>query len=72
MAVHLGCHPHRPLPLHPLWQWILSSATFNFPYPIALTLLHMLFSTVLCFLAVRVFKVHYCPSCAQGQRTDVD
>lgn len=38
-------------------KWILSSPTFNFPYPVALTLLHMLFSSVLCFLVIRVFKI---------------
>ncbi|KAH7387137.1 hypothetical protein KP509_16G007300 [Ceratopteris richardii] len=29
----------------------------NFPYPVALTLLHMIFSTVLSFIIVKVFKV---------------
>lgn len=37
-------------------KWVLSS-NFNFPYPVALTLLHMVFSSVLCFLVVNVFKV---------------
>lgn len=39
------------------WQWVLSDSKFNFPYPVGLTLLHMVFSTVLCFLVVRVFEV---------------
>ncbi|URE31491.1 UAA transporter family [Musa troglodytarum] len=38
-------------------QWVLSSKQINFPYPVALTLLHMLFSSVLCFLLTKVFKV---------------
>eukprot|EP00850_Spirogloea_muscicola_P010232 SM000059S18709 [mRNA] locus=s59:557798:561414:- [translate_table: standard] len=38
-------------------KWILSEKEYNFPYPVALTLLHMIFSTVLCFLVVRVFKL---------------
>eukprot|EP00250_Pteridium_aquilinum_P013674 c21497_g1_i2 orf=231-1205(+) len=38
-------------------KWVLSSKTMNFPYPVALTLLHMVFSSVLCFFVVRVLKV---------------
>lgn len=37
-------------------KWVLSDSKFNFPYPVGLTLLHMVFSTVLCFLVVRVFE----------------
>ncbi|KAH7654315.1 Glucose-6-phosphate/phosphate and phosphoenolpyruvate/phosphate antiporter domain-containing protein [Dioscorea alata] len=38
-------------------KWVLSSKDFNFPYPLGLTLLHMLFSSVLCFLLTKVFKI---------------
>ncbi|KAJ8459678.1 hypothetical protein OPV22_032604 [Ensete ventricosum] len=38
-------------------KWVLSSKQINFPYPVALTLLHMLFSSVLCFLLTKVFKI---------------
>lgn len=38
-------------------QWVLSSKEINFPYPVALTLLHMLFSSVVCFILTKVFKV---------------
>lgn len=38
-------------------KWVLSSKYMNFPYPVALTLLHMVFSTVLCFFVVKVLKV---------------
>ncbi|WCJ32381.1 Nucleotide/sugar transporter family protein [Euphorbia peplus] len=38
-------------------KWVLSSKEINFPYPLALTLLHMIFSSVLCFILTRVFKV---------------
>ncbi|ANM59217.1 nodulin MtN21 /EamA-like transporter family protein [Arabidopsis thaliana] len=38
-------------------QWVLSSKEINFPYPLGLTLLHMTFSSVLCFLLTKVFKV---------------
>lgn len=37
-------------------KWVLSDSKFNFPYPVGLTLLHMVFSTLLCFLVVRVFE----------------
>ncbi|GAQ90366.1 Nucleotide/sugar transporter family [Klebsormidium nitens] len=37
-------------------KFILSKDYYNFPYPIGLTMLHMAFSSVLCFLVVRVFK----------------
>ncbi|GAA0174954.1 cysteine protease [Lithospermum erythrorhizon] len=35
-------------------KWVLSS---NFPYPLGLTLLHMIFSSILCFFLTKVFKV---------------
>ncbi|TQD69451.1 hypothetical protein C1H46_045016 [Malus baccata] len=38
-------------------KWVLSSKEINFPYPLGLTLLHMVFSSVLCFLLTKVFKV---------------
>ncbi|XP_042402373.1 probable sugar phosphate/phosphate translocator At1g53660 [Zingiber officinale] len=38
-------------------KWVLSSSEINFPYPVALTFLHMLFSSVLCFLLAQVFKI---------------
>eukprot|EP00271_Cylindrocystis_brebissonii_P018915 TRINITY_DN5523_c0_g2_i1.p1 TRINITY_DN5523_c0_g2~~TRINITY_DN5523_c0_g2_i1.p1 ORF type:complete len:387 (+),score=69.59 TRINITY_DN5523_c0_g2_i1:425-1585(+) len=38
-------------------KWILSSPVFNFPFPVTLTLLHMVFSSVLCFILFRVLKV---------------
>ncbi|EPS69546.1 hypothetical protein M569_05219, partial [Genlisea aurea] len=38
-------------------KWILSSKEINFPFPLALTLLHMLFSSVLCFVLTKVLKV---------------
>ncbi|KAM7266677.1 hypothetical protein ACFE04_004574 [Oxalis oulophora] len=38
-------------------QWVLSSKEINFPYPLALTLLHMVFSSVLCFAITKVFKI---------------
>ncbi|KAJ4845839.1 hypothetical protein Tsubulata_039289 [Turnera subulata] len=38
-------------------KWVLSSKEINFPYPLGLTLLHMLFSSVLCFILTRFFKV---------------
>ncbi|AEE32978.1 Sugar phosphate transporter domain [Arabidopsis suecica] len=38
-------------------KWVLSSKEINFPYPLGLTLLHMTFSSVLCFLLTKVFKV---------------
>ncbi|CAL9763640.1 unnamed protein product [Musa acuminata subsp. burmannicoides] len=38
-------------------KWVLSSKQINFPYPVALTLLHMLFSSVLCFVLTKVFKI---------------
>ncbi|KVH93192.1 hypothetical protein Ccrd_004758 [Cynara cardunculus var. scolymus] len=31
-------------------KWVLSSKEINFPFPLGLTLLHMVFSSVLCFL----------------------
>lgn len=38
-------------------KWVLSSKEINFPYPLGLTLLHMAFSSVLCFLLTKVFKI---------------
>ncbi|KAG0499468.1 hypothetical protein HPP92_003707 [Vanilla planifolia] len=38
-------------------KWVLSSKEINFPYPVALTLLHMIFSSVLCFILTKVFKI---------------
>ncbi|XP_015581082.1 probable sugar phosphate/phosphate translocator At3g14410 isoform X2 [Ricinus communis] len=38
-------------------KWVLSSKEINFPYPLGLTLLHMVFSSVLCFILTKVFKV---------------
>jgi hypothetical protein len=38
-------------------KWVLSSKEINFPYPLGLTLLHMIFSSVLCFLLTKVLKV---------------
>ncbi|RAL44355.1 unnamed protein product [Cuscuta campestris] len=38
-------------------KWVLSSKEVNFPYPLALTLLHMVFSSVACFLLTKVFKI---------------
>jgi hypothetical protein len=42
-----------------LMQWVLSSnKEINFPYPVALALLHMAFSSIACFAITKVFKVH--------------
>ncbi|XP_062090474.1 probable sugar phosphate/phosphate translocator At3g14410 [Humulus lupulus] len=38
-------------------KWVLSSKEINFPYPLGLTLLHMVFSSVLCFIVTKVFKI---------------
>ncbi|CAK9324381.1 unnamed protein product [Citrullus colocynthis] len=38
-------------------KWVLSSKEINFPYPLALTLLHMIFSSILCFILIKVFKI---------------
>lgn len=38
-------------------KWVLSSKEINFPYPLALTLLHMVFSSILCFLVTKVLKI---------------
>ncbi|KAH0455880.1 hypothetical protein IEQ34_015912 [Dendrobium chrysotoxum] len=38
-------------------KWVLSSKEINFPYPVALTLLHMTFSSVLCFILTKVLKI---------------
>lgn len=38
-------------------KWVLSSKEINFPYPLGLTLLHMVFSSVLCFVLTKVLKV---------------
>lgn len=38
-------------------KWVLSSKEINFPYPLGLTLLHMVFSSVLCLLLTKGFKI---------------
>ncbi|XP_002985975.2 probable sugar phosphate/phosphate translocator At3g14410 [Selaginella moellendorffii] len=38
-------------------KWLLSSNHFNFPFPVSLTLIHMVFSSVLCFVVIHVFKL---------------
>ncbi|KAJ0102372.1 hypothetical protein Patl1_05052 [Pistacia atlantica] len=38
-------------------KWVLSSKEINFPYPLGLTLLHMVFSSILCFVLTKVFKI---------------
>ncbi|KAF9589350.1 hypothetical protein IFM89_022830 [Coptis chinensis] len=38
-------------------KWVLPSKQINFPYPLGSTLLHMVFSSVLCFLLTKVFKI---------------
>ncbi|KAK1439709.1 hypothetical protein QVD17_05529 [Tagetes erecta] len=38
-------------------KWVLSSKEINFPYPLGLTLLHMTFSSVLCFVLTKVLKI---------------
>ncbi|XP_057795992.1 probable sugar phosphate/phosphate translocator At3g14410 isoform X1 [Salvia miltiorrhiza] len=38
-------------------KWVLSSKEMNFPYPLGLTLLHMIFSSVLCFVVTKVLKI---------------
>ncbi|EOA30970.1 hypothetical protein CARUB_v10014116mg [Capsella rubella] len=38
-------------------KWVLSSKEINFPYPLGLTLLHMIFSSVLCFILTKVLKI---------------
>ncbi|KAL3632243.1 hypothetical protein CASFOL_025227 [Castilleja foliolosa] len=38
-------------------KWVLSSKEINFPYPLGLTMLHMVFSSVLCFMLTKVFKI---------------
>ncbi|KAG2675554.1 hypothetical protein I3843_12G010800 [Carya illinoinensis] len=38
-------------------KWVLSSKEINFPYPLGLTLLHMVFSSVLCFIVTKVIKI---------------
>ncbi|CAH1450057.1 unnamed protein product [Lactuca virosa] len=38
-------------------KWVLSSKEINFPYPLGLTLLHMMFSSVLCFVLTKVLKI---------------
>jgi hypothetical protein len=53
-------HPYNLInakTLFRLMQWVLSSKEINFPYPVALTLLHMVFSSVVCFAITKVFKV---------------
>ncbi|GLJ53747.1 hypothetical protein SUGI_1146930 [Cryptomeria japonica] len=38
-------------------KWVLSSKEIGFPYPLGLTLLHMVFSSILCFIVVKVLKI---------------
>ncbi|XP_019241359.1 PREDICTED: probable sugar phosphate/phosphate translocator At3g14410 [Nicotiana attenuata] len=38
-------------------KWVLSSKDINFPYPLGLTLLHMVFSSILCFVLTKVLKI---------------
>ncbi|KAJ4980325.1 hypothetical protein NE237_031162 [Protea cynaroides] len=38
-------------------KWVLSSKQINFPYPLGLTLFHMVFSSVLCFILTKVLKI---------------
>ncbi|KAL4583587.1 hypothetical protein LXL04_008165 [Taraxacum kok-saghyz] len=38
-------------------KWVLSSKEINFPYPLGLTLLHMVFSSVHCFILTKFFKI---------------
>ncbi|KAJ8532263.1 hypothetical protein K7X08_012186 [Anisodus acutangulus] len=38
-------------------KWVLSSKEINFPYPLGLTLLHMVFSSILCFVLTKVLKI---------------
>ncbi|KAK7243987.1 hypothetical protein RIF29_38802 [Crotalaria pallida] len=38
-------------------KWVLSSKEINFPYPLGLTLLHMIFSSVVCFVLTKILKV---------------
>ncbi|OVA10322.1 Triose-phosphate transporter domain [Macleaya cordata] len=38
-------------------KWVLSSKQINFPYPLGLTLLHMVFSSVVCFILTKVLKI---------------
>ncbi|TVU43479.1 hypothetical protein EJB05_09954, partial [Eragrostis curvula] len=48
--------------------WVLSSKEINFPYPVALTLLHMVFSSVVCFAITKVFKII---KIEEGMTTDI-
>lgn len=38
-------------------KWVLSSKEIGFPYPLGLTLMHMVFSSVLCFVVIKVLKL---------------
>ncbi|KAI5083411.1 hypothetical protein GOP47_0003154 [Adiantum capillus-veneris] len=38
-------------------KWVLSTKHFNFPYPITLTMIHMVFSGAVAFILVRILKV---------------
>eukprot|EP00250_Pteridium_aquilinum_P027748 c3565_g1_i1 orf=346-1473(+) len=38
-------------------KWVLSTKHFNFPFPITLTMIHMLFSGAVAFVLVRILKV---------------
>uniref|UniRef100_A0A0E0EHK4 Sugar phosphate transporter domain-containing protein n=1 Tax=Oryza meridionalis TaxID=40149 RepID=A0A0E0EHK4_9ORYZ len=48
--------------------WVLSSKEINFPYPVALTLLHMVFSSVVCFAITKIFKI---VKIEEGMTTDI-
>ncbi|XP_062192007.1 probable sugar phosphate/phosphate translocator At3g14410 [Phragmites australis] len=49
-------------------KWVLSSKEISFPYPVALTLLHMVFSSVVCFAVTKVFKII---KIEEGMTTDI-
>lgn len=38
-------------------KWVLSSKEIGFPYPLGLTLMHMVFSSILCFIVIKVLKL---------------
>jgi hypothetical protein len=38
-------------------KWVLSSKEIGFPYPLGLTLMHMVFSSILCFVVIKVLKL---------------
>ncbi|KAL1817964.1 hypothetical protein DCAR_0522464 [Daucus carota subsp. sativus] len=49
-------------------KWVLSSKEINFPYPLGLTLLHMIFSSVLCFVLTKFSKIL---KVEEGMTTDI-